>query len=391
MCERDPRKRPKKSVALVAAAMGGLLACGSALAQSNVTIYGIIDVGIDISDNGHGSQFRAQSGQSAGTRLGFKGEEALGNGLKAIWVLEQGLAIDNAANTVHGTNSTSLPGVNTNSGANLGSFFQRQAYGGLSSNFGTITIGRQYTPFFHIKRNADAFNMGLSPTINNIYAIIIPGGVDRFDNAIFYNSPNLSGLTFGAVYSAGNENNTDDFLDKAGRAWSLMAQYNNGGLWVGGAYNNMRGQDPLKQQFTLATDVAKTDAWMLGASYDFTVAKIYGSYGQGKTKLSGGDYGELTKRRVWSIAGSLPLGRHTLKASYAHMDDRKVDNADFTVYGLGYEYAFSKRTALYAAYGRGENESGRYGLPLTAVTNGLTNTSPGKDVYSFNLGVRHTF
>ncbi len=370
---------------LIALAVAGLASSAVFAQQNNVTIYGVIDVGIDISDNGYGSQFRAQSGQSAGTRLGFKGEEALGNGLKAIWVLEQGLAIDNAGTTVHGTTAGPGVGTNTNSGANAGSFFQRQAYGGLASNYGSVTIGRQYAPFWYVKGQADAFNLGLSPTINNIYAGI-PGNADRLDNSILYISPTWSGFMFAAGYSTGNENNTDDYTEKAGRTWGALAMYSNGGLWVGAAYHNARGQD--SDAALLAGDLAKVDAWMLGASYDFKVAKIYGSYGQGKGKLSGN---EFAKSRAWHIAGSVPFGKHTIKASYGQLDDRKVDNADFAVWGVGYEYAFSKRTALYAAYGQGDNDDHSARGLNTAVPNGLNNTKLGEDVYSFNLGIRHSF
>ncbi|MCL2829784.1 MAG: porin [Betaproteobacteria bacterium] len=373
---------------LIALAVAGLASSAVFAQQNNVTIYGVIDVGIDVSNNGYGTQFRAQSGQSAGTRIGFKGEEALGNGLKAVWLLEQGLAIDTAAVTPHGTTATA-PGINTASAGGVtaatnGQFFNRQAYGGLAGNWGQVTIGRQYTPFWYLKTSADAFNYGLSPTIRNLYAGI-PGDADRLDNSILYISPNLSGFLFAVGYSTGNENNVDGpvngYLDKMGRTWGVLAMYSNSGLWLGAAYHNARAGD-------FATEVGKADAWMLAGSYDFKVAKVYASYGEGKLSALGHDQ---AKARTWHIAGSMPFGNHKIMASYGKLYDRIHDDADFSVYGIGYEYAFSKRTSLYAALGWGDNDdNAAYGLN-TAVNNGLSNTKAGKTVSSFNLGVRHSF
>ena len=127
---------------LIALAIAGL-ASGAAFAQNNVTIYGVADVGVEVGNYGDGAKFRVQSGQSAGSRLGFKGEEALGNGLSAIWTAEMGIAFDNGQLTSHTTNtaSSATTGSSSVNGANGGtnvqntssSIFQRQVFAGLKS------------------------------------------------------------------------------------------------------------------------------------------------------------------------------------------------------------------------------------------------------------------
>ncbi|MEI7432128.1 MAG: porin, partial [Betaproteobacteria bacterium] len=120
---------------IIALAVAGLVS-GVAFAQSNVTVYGIADVGVEVANAGNGTQFRVQSGQSAGSRIGFKGEEALGNGLKAEFVLEAGVNLDTGAISGHSTNIAQNAGganiaTNQNSGQsqNAGStVFSRQAY-----------------------------------------------------------------------------------------------------------------------------------------------------------------------------------------------------------------------------------------------------------------------
>ena len=113
---------------IIALAVAGLVS-GVAFAQTNVTVYGVVDQGYAYSSsnaavNGTNKFSGIKDGGLSGSRFGFKGEEALGNGLKAIFTLEYGKDGDN--------------------NSDVSNFFTRQSFVGLSSNYGTFTLGRQY-------------------------------------------------------------------------------------------------------------------------------------------------------------------------------------------------------------------------------------------------------
>ena len=272
---------------LIALAVAGLVS-GGAFAQSNVTIYGIVDVGMETGNGGFGSQTRIQTGQSAGSRLGFKGEEALGGGTSVIFQLETGFALDNgqfsnnsanvqvagAAGTFpissgYGTGNFNAGGVGVNTGApnsnqqtTGAALFQRIAIAGLKGGWGTLTVGRQYTPEFTVTAAVDPFAAGLAGS-NGGVLYGAPGYAQRLDNSVMYVSPNMSGFTAGIGYSSGAENNTNMDVgtgfgsaaagacpapaaatvlctnDKASKTWGLLATYANGPAYVGLGYHNI--------------------------------------------------------------------------------------------------------------------------------------------------------
>lgn len=179
-----------KRTALLSFALGAL--CAHAQAQDNVTLYGIIDAGINYVSNvrgtngGGSSQFALTSGPMQGSRWGIKGSEDLGGGLKAIFTLENGFT------------------VNTGTAAQGGTEFGRQAFVGLSGAFGKVTLGRQY-------------DMGVdfvAPYTANRYLGYFaahPDDLDnlnqtvRLNNSIKYVSPEYHGLSAGIVYAFGGK------------------------------------------------------------------------------------------------------------------------------------------------------------------------------------------
>lgn len=123
----------KKS--LLALAVLGAFA-GAASAQTNVTIYGVVDAGITHENGAAGSVTKLATGVQSGNRLGFKGTEDLGGGLKANFQIENGFNLDTGTQR-------------------QGALFGRQAYVGLSGNFGAINLGRQYNPVFNALDSID--------------------------------------------------------------------------------------------------------------------------------------------------------------------------------------------------------------------------------------------
>ena len=185
-----------------------------AFAQNSVTLYGLIDEGLNYTNNVRGGHnYELASGDAQGSRWGLKGAEDLGNGLKAVFQLENGFDV-NSGRLGQGSR-----------------MFGRQAFVGLSSDAGTVTFGRQY----------DALVDYLAPTTANGnwggYLLSHPFDNDNTDNSfrvnntIKYASPNYAGLQFGGTYSFSNGTGFSN-----NRQYSLGGQYQNGGLLVAAAY-----------------------------------------------------------------------------------------------------------------------------------------------------------
>jgi len=333
------------------------LACASAFAGSanaqSLTTYGIVDMGFVAESGGTaGSIDKITSGAQSGTRLGFKGTEDLGNNMKALFVLETGIAADKG-------------------GFNQGGFaFARQSFVGLQSDAGTLTLGRQYTPFFlTLNAVADPFASGLAGNAQNL----IPSSGIRMDNAVKYVSPIFSGVSAEVAYGFGE--NTDG-IDRASRNIGGSIGYSDGALSVRLAHH--RANDSSAG----TTDDTST---MLAANYNFQVAKVFAAYSDNNQQIIPTAGAAKGKSRDFLIGVSVPFGNHTFIASYINKDGRSASNLDASQFGLGYTYALSKRTNLYAAWATIDNKRG-------GITYKVGNNSePGSGDTAFNLGVRHTF
>ena len=333
------------------------LACASAFAGSanaqSLTTYGIVDMGFVAESGGTaGSIDKITSGAQSGTRLGFKGTEDLGNNMKALFVLETGIAADKG-------------------GFNQGGFaFARQSFVGLQSDAGTLTLGRQYTPFFlTLNAVADPFASGLAGNAQNL----IPSSGIRMDNAVKYASPIFSGVSAELAYGFGE--NTDG-IDRASRNIGGSIGYSDGALSVRLAHH--RANDSSAG----TTDDTST---MLAANYNFQVAKVFAAYSDNNQQIIPTAGAAKGKSRDFLIGVSVPFGNHTFIASYINKDGRSASNLDASQFGLGYTYALSKRTNLYAAWATIDNKRG-------GITYKVGNNSePGSGDTAFNLGVRHTF
>ena len=140
-------------------------------------------------------------------------------------------------------------------------------------------------------------------------------------------------------------------------------QYANGPLYVGFAYHDAYGSANLAAGTTPATltrdtfagNIGHARAWNLGGSYDFKVVKLFANYTQGKIEEEGNSSAEV-KGRTWHVGASMPMGAHLFRAGYTRGDNRSIDSADARLWSVGYEYAMSKRTSLYANYADLEND-----------------------------------
>jgi predicted porin len=341
----------KKS--LLALAVLGAFA-GAASAQTNVTIYGVADVGIERFDTSAASAtWRLTSGNQSGSRIGFKGSEDLGGGLKANFTLENGYAID------------------TGTMAQGGRLFGRQAWVGLSGGFGAVKFGRQYTPIFIAHDTIDPLGTGLTGDGSGMSAVFNAYGV-RMDNTINY-SLSSGPISAEVAYGLGEQTGSNS----AGRQIGLGASYANGPLTVVAAYHDANS----------ATVGSQADArtFFLGGAFGFGIAKVHAAFGDNRGDTATG--GTAIRNRDYMIGVSAGVGTAgNVMASYIRRDERLAGttDADADYWSLGYTHSLSKRTNLYTSYSTIKNDrNSSLSVP--------TGQAAGTDVSWFNVGIRHKF
>ncbi|MDR2165110.1 MAG: porin [Zoogloeaceae bacterium] len=339
----------KKPLSLpVAAALVGIVAPGVVAAQTNVEIYGSIDVafshrGDNIAPH-VGSRTSIDSGTASGNRLGFRGTEDLGNGLKALFTLEAGFKADDGEH------------------AQGGRLFGRQAYLGLTGGFGTVIAGRLYAPRYSLLSSLDPFGGASVGQFNNVLddvtfygTTLAVADVVRVDNAVAYVSPSLGGFNVTLAYAtnavaqeggsaAPITGQTDN--DGDAKTWAILPRYKNGPLDVGFSYQNIKVDEIVPDGPS-----AKVRQWSVGGAYDFNAVKLAAYYDQYKATHSAFDNSE--KLESWLIGATIPFGKHAVRVSYTQskFDDYTGDSdGKARQWALGYSYALSKRTNVFAIY-----------------------------------------
>lgn len=351
------------------------LAATGAFAQSSVTIYGQVDMGIatlkDEVPTGDYKKTGVMSGNQYTSRLGFKGTEDLGGGLKANFVLEYELAPDEKGNT---SNLTSRVGTV-----------------GLSGEFGALTIGRQVTPYYVVETAMDL--VGNNNNLNNTPGYLVNAhkfNSGRADNAVQYTSPNISGFTGAIQVSSGTKGaETVTGLTgngSVGKGYGLSGVYVAGPLVAGVAYDsitnpgtNVAGMARITDGVSVAgfgAGSTEVKVWAAGASYDFGVAKASLAYSDlTDAKKVGAD----VKSKGYNLSVAVPFGATTVAANLGRAtvsQDNTTFDATITGYQLLASYALSKRTNAYATYGNDKTENA--GVDLLKRT-------------STAVGIRHTF
>lgn len=359
----------------------------SALAQSSVTLYGTVDGGVALLRSGApgvGTLTAVTTGVSSGSKWGLRGSEDLGGGLKAIFQLEAGLELDTgAAKAFSGNPSTATPTAPNGVSA---TGFNRRSYVGLQSNYGTLTLGRDYTPVYYASLAADIFRLGL---FGNLQATVGPaGGSERYaraSNAVFYTSPEFNGIKARAVYSLGSESTgaAGGLPKEANRFFGVGAEYANAGLVLTASFQELEypvvGGTPAA--FTGATD--KRRDGLIGAKYSFGNFAVAGGYWKITAPQNATD--------AW-LGASMNIGRGTVLAQVQRLrqDNPTGAEREGTVFGLGYVHNLSKQTALYASYGRvSNNATGAFALASSDVS--VAAGAPGADPSALGFGIRHNF
>ncbi|KXB31055.1 hypothetical protein AT959_10165 [Dechloromonas denitrificans] len=363
---------------IIALAVAGL-ASTAAFAQSNVTIYGSVDMGYayryDSNNRNVDSNSAIDGGQAQGNRLGFKGVEDLGNGLKAVFLLEQGFGVDASSDAT------------TAAGTNKSISFTRQAYVGLTGGFGTAIAGRLYTPHFSFVSAIDPFSAGTVGQYKNVYG----GGLfdpTRVDNAVAYVSPSFGGFTVTGAYSnnaIAQESSIDNSQNNT--VYALLARYTAGPVDVGFNVHRIAGASGNG----VPTTMKSIDNYTLGGTFDAKVVKIHGLISHNiQDNATGTNDVQIDN---YMIGATVPVGKFAIKTSYMFSDGNSAAGGNAQQFAVGGNYALSKRTDLYTAYSIIDNDSAtQNGVTLRrAAVVGDASNSGMTFQQGFQVGVRHLF
>ena len=342
----------KKSLIAVAA----LAAVGAASAQSSVTLYGVVDTGYGVEQTktelfGVTTKTRTtglMSGNLSGSRWGLKGQEDLGNGLSAVFNVEAGF--------------------NSADGSFAGGFNRRSVVG-LKGGFGQVLLGRDYTPMDTIG-GGDYFQASDLVTAddamgNGLYTVRA--------NGVHY-AGEFGGVGVKAFVGYNDEKTTVSGVTtrrERTEGYGVGVTYAGGPFMVGAAVQQFRSKDAV-------ATTGKNTEYGLGASYDFTAAKLYAHY-------IANDFQTPNEKPLqqFGLGVTAPFGAFTLGGQYAYnywkvAPGVKAEGHDFVLQGT---YALSKRTDLYARAARTDS--------WKAKTSGTTIYKTNTD--SFAVGVRHRF
>ncbi len=348
-------------------ALAAVAATGAAMAQSSVTIYGVVDVGFtSINNSGVGSTDNTglTSSNMTTNRLGFRGTEDLGGGLKANFQIETSLIADAPA---------------------ASSIGDRGAWVGLSGGFGEVRLGREYSTTFWSGFLFSPFGTG---GVGNGYGFIQRAGAHALtgqtnniwnNNSITYTTPRVAGFMGQFQYAFDEQAATGN---NQGRSAGLRVNFSDGPIAAEIGYSNTDGFGAVLDHKSLVG----------GASYNFGVARVMANFGQekGSNALTGVQVAKQTNYEIGVVA---PVGPGRLRASY---NNSKIDLAaapaaadpKVSKFAVGYIYDLSKRTAVYATVASQKNKNG-----ATSVLTGPAGSAVAANGRStgYNIGISHTF
>lgn len=392
-----------KRLVLSAISLGVLGATSIAHAQSSVTLYGIIDESVTFLHNQGGkNQWATLAGNLQGSRWGLKGSEDLGGGMKAIFQLENGFDPNNGRLGQGGRE------------------FGRQAYVGVThGGFGTVTLGRQYTPDTDMVQGITADNY-----FGSVFAT--PGDVDNYDNSVRVNnsikyvSPVFAGLQAEGLYAFGGQ--AGSVGDR--RAWGAALSYTSGPLALAASYQYYNGGSVTAGIRSFANTTS--DSIFNGpvnSGYDsaasIKIARVAGQYTIGPVNV-GASYsnarytsdlhslfGQTQKYNTGNVFATYQATPALLAGvGYSYTRATGDTSAKYHQVSLGADYSLSKRTDVYLI-GAWQKALGSQRLDLVnsaGTVTGTTVTQANASIGSYGfvgangaaqeyvaLGIRHKF
>jgi predicted porin len=417
----------KKTNTLFLFGLVGTVATFGAHAQNTLEIYGTVDAGITrVSGIEGGTQTQLASGIMDGSRWGIKGQENIGGGFQALFVLESRVEMDTGTQSNRPISGTQLPDrINTTTGLGLpnalapvvaglgaqfgdtlgvnlnGTAYDRQAYVGLITPVGAVIAGRQYSPAFEIMGSFDAMQTQSALSAGQLASI--PSGVDiRVSNALQYRIK-VNDLTGALMYAPGetagsNANN---------RFWGGMVSYKSQDFALGVGYNtknNELGQKSLTNAVVGASvELGSGSLSMMynsikdqnptGLSTISPLLQLSFGLDAATANLVQSAYVNAFKQdaRLFNIGYKHTFGKNTATVAYTEIDDGTLSNADARSYGVAFKHSLSKRTDLNVVVAKVENSAtSQIALGGGGYLGGVTK-SAGTDSTSLAFGLRHRF
>ena len=395
----------------------------ASLAQSSVTIYGIVDLAATrVSGVRGGSISQLNSGMMDGSRLGFRGNEDLGGGYRALFTAEARLEADTGAvsnrppsgsqvaDRYIQANLLKLPAalqpvlnsVSGNIGNGIGvnlanNFWDRQVFVGLVTPVGAVLAGRQYTPGYETSAAFDALQTQSALSAGQVASI--PSSIDiRLSNTIAYRI--VQGPISAALMVGAGEGSAT-----TGKFYGANAMYKTPAFSAGVGYNtreNERGAKSLTN-IVLGASLALGPGTVSGlyvsvkdsapSGLSGIATSVTPSVGAATGALIQNAYIEALKQdgKLMQIGYRMTTGVNTFYVAYNKWDDGRPNNADTSSYGVVYSYALSKRTDINAQAVRFVNSTLAQAAPGGGGYLGGVTTSAGTDATSLGLGVRHRF
>ena len=363
---------------LIAIAIAAAFAPAAAMADTgNLNMYGVAHISLDsVSGNATTVATKRLGVNSNSSRLGVKGSEDLGNGLKAVFQFESGV------------NLTGGNGVNDGNGvATTGTVFSgaRDMFVGINGAFGTITAGRQALANQWVyDSNYFADQLGNAA----IFTDARQGG--RANGMIIYKTNDMSGFNAAVSYIPGSSlSNTSPSTTEGKNSYGLKLNYAANGITANFGYFNLGTK-------VIATGVAADSKPLtLAAGYDFGNGKVSAQYVKDKSDVGGAS----STQNIYNIGGKFNVsGNSVVKAQYSKANDRSgAANSGASMFALGYDYNLSKRTTAYVSYARtSNNTAGAFDVDSYAhgVANGrIASTKIGEteDPNGFGVGLVHKF
>ena len=351
-----------KKLTLVASM--ALAASGAAVAQSSVTLYGIVDAGLTFGQGSVSDKTSLTSGSNSSSRLGFRGTEDLGGGMAASFWLEAHLNADNGTGAATNTNNQPS-GAGAALAGGQGLVFNRRSTVSLSSGWGELRLGRDYTPQFWNTVGSDPFsNVGVGTSLISTLNVL-GSNSSRASNSIGYHLPGGLGGFYGQFQHFVGENASNVADDGTGTGVRLG--------YMAGPFNIAASTTRVK----FATGNQHTSS--VAGSWNFGGARVLVQVQRDRID------GAAPDGRGHLLGVIAPLGRGTLKASYSRYSTNAATSPSSRKLAVGYVYDLSKRTALYTTVARVSNSGG-----ATTALGGAA-TAANQRSTGFDLGIRHTF
>lgn len=383
-CARNLARFPKETAMHPSKLMWSLMALAPCLAsaQSSVSVYGVVDMAISsYHGTGAGSKQMLTSSGNQASRIGFKGQEILGNGLSAGFELEAGLNTDSGT----GQPTSADNQKNTDSGGGL--TFNRKAYVYLQNNdWGQLRLGRDYTPAFWNLFAYDPFRVGVGISSQVVYGTTATGF--RASNSIGYFSP--------GCYS---------FQCKGAFFQGMVAFGENGGnapsRHDGDLHAFRLGYGGENFDVAIASATTKSAAYgdyiqrNIGASYLWQGHRLMGLLGQNRTSnlVNFKDGGSANRINFWQLGAwiSTGPGKGYFPVSYMQLRRNDVQGASSArKFAVGYVHPLSKRTVLYGTYAHISNK-GALRFPVSSGSAQGPEPVAGGNASGVDLGIRHIF